>query len=284
MKQKNIQSKEVRISQILTTIFLFVIILSVMGFIVFGLRRFNLIKFPGFIENLFYFGGSDSNKTPVNDADIYEEILKKYAENSAVRETDDSVIVTAEITGENLTSLLSSLEIPEYLYAETETVHYTDGASRKTGAVLRKNGKKLRLESSEECLIIDTENGEEHYRNYAVGGNVTYKSDFNWRSTPNVYLAGDYFNLAIPDVVIEELKVERGEEENILSFTCLNAALNQREEYKISLDSGMVKSITSYFGDKIYYEYKASMILYANDEKDSAVLPLTKDELFNIKS
>lgn len=282
MKQKNIQSKQIRISGILTTIFLFVVILSVMGFIVFGLRRFNLIKFPEFIENLLYFGGSNNKKTPLDDSYL-NAILPRYPENSAA---EDSIIVTAEITGESLISLLSALKIPELVYAETETEHYADGATRKTGTVLRKNGTRLRFENSEggsksEYFIIDTESGEEYYYNYAAGKDITYKSEFDWHSAPNVYLAGDYFNLALPEVSIEALKVERGKEENILSFTCLNEALNQREEYKISLDSGMVKSITSYFGDKKYYEYKAKIILYANDKDDITLVPLTKDALFN---
>ncbi len=249
------------------------IVIVLFSLVLLGLWRVNLIKFPDFIENLIH---SDAGITDKYAGDGYE-----IFEHLSDAKSSDSVKNYPELSIDNLSEMLSSLEPYENFYWESISEVFSSTGKSSKECKLRVSGNKYNLE------LLD-ENGNT-VKKIICDGNKTVVTDMlSYNESKTVYNQGltDYFSDASiisldyfrqNNFTDENCEIHLIEKEafNLVSLvhSYERSGVSVKNNYMISLDYGVVLFAECYENDVMTYR------LFTN-----SVYPLSslEDELFNI--
>ncbi|MCL2099165.1 MAG: hypothetical protein FWH24_01855 [Oscillospiraceae bacterium] len=274
-KPKNLKDKlkeNNALTKTISVIFLILIIAGLFAFITIGLHSLNLLVIPDFIRNTFFYGSGTGEQTAADDSGIYDFLDSERPDRGGF---------AVDISLESVRGLISVTVMPDNLYLETTAEYYSDGNAARTVEIsLWKKEEKhkylLKNNRLPEELYIN--NGvSEYYENY-----ITQNSDvrravagtsFDFASLPHINDINFYLDLIVSGE-ITDYAINRDIEGNILVITYKTAELGQREEIEISLESGLVLSVQSYFGDVLFYKSVTSVIeaYFTGNEPENTVL------------
>lgn len=254
-----------KLSSAILLILLILIISGVLCFMIFGLRYYNLVELPAFIENLFY--GSDKTiKQPENDdSDIYN-FLENAADTIQETETEADEIYIFDITLKNIREVIENIIFPDNIYIESKAEYYFQNEVTKTVETsLWKKGEKFRylikINAYNEMLYIN-DGQREYIHDYTANDNIIKDSDelFSFASIPNIQDINYYLNLLEDAKIINYAPVQTDDNESVARIKYEIPTLNQREDIYVSLDTGIVLKVRSEYGDNIlYYQYTANV-------------------------
>ena len=276
-----------KLSSAVLLILLVLIIGGVLCFMIFGLRYFELLQFPQFIENLFYKSDNAEVQFINDDRSIYNFLTGTEEDNPEddinAEEIAADEIYEFNIALENIREVLESIVLPDNIYIESRAEYrYKNEVSKIVETSLWKKGEKYRylvkVNSINEILYIN-DGKREYIKDFTADTIITKESDelFSFVNIPNIPDINYYLDLIEDAEITNYTSVEADDNENIARIKYKIPGLDQRENIFISLDTGIVLAVRSEHGQNVtYYEYNATVKEAYNDGAE-----ISKTEIVN---
>jgi len=276
-----------KLSSAVLLILLVLIIGGVLCFMIFGLRYFELLQFPQFIENLFYKGDNAEVQFINDDRSIYNFLTGTEEDNPEddinAEEIAADEIYEFNIALENIREVLENIVLPDNIYIESRAEYrYKNEVSKIVETSLWKKGEKYRylvkVNSINEILYIN-DGKREYIKDFTADTSITKESDelFSFVNIPNIPDINYYLDLIEDAEITNYTSVEADDNENIARIKYKIPGLDQRENIFISLDTGIVLAVRSEHGQNVtYYEYNATVKEAYNDGAE-----ISKTEIVN---
>ena len=269
-----------KLSSAVLLILLVLIIGGVLCFMIFGLRHFELMQFPKFIEDLFYKSDNAEVQIINDDRSIYNFLTAKEdnpEDDINTEEIAANEIYEFNITLENIREVLENIVLPDNIYIESRAEYrYKNEVSKIVETSLWKKGEKYRylvkVNSINEILYVN-DGKREYIKDFTADTSVTKESDelFSFVNIPNIPDINYYLDLIEDTEITNYTSVEADDNENIARIKYRIPELDQRENIFISLDTGIVLAVRSEHGQNItYYEYNATVKEAYNDGAEIA--------------
>jgi hypothetical protein len=253
LKENNALTKAV------SAIALIIIIAGLFALIIVGLRSSDLFRLPDFLENLFFGVNDDGEAIKADDGDIYDYLSADELEGGGF---------SIEISLENVREIISGINLPDNLHLETTAEYYSRGrVSKRVEMSLWKKEEKYKytVKSNGEPEELYINDGRfEYIENSVTGSSIrrTANKNFNFESVPHIKDINYYLDLIDGGSIIN-YEVHRGRgieiEESIIIIIYEIEELNQRERIQISLDNGIVLSVTCEVDGVLYYKSETSV-------------------------
>ena len=276
-----------KLSSAVLLILLVLIIGGVLCFMIFGLRYFELLQFPQFIENLFYKSDNAEVQFINDDRSIYNFLTGTEEDNPEddinAEEIAADEIYEFNIALENIREVLESIVLPDNIYIESRAEYrYKNEVSKIVETSLWKKGEKYRylvkVNSINEILYIN-DGKREYIKDFTADTSITKEFDelFSFVNIPNIPDINYYLDLIEDAEITNYTSVEADDNENIARIKYKIPGLDQRENIFISLDTGIVLAVRSEHGQNVtYYEYNATVKEAYNDGAE-----ISKTEIVN---
>ena len=284
---KSALSKNNKFTAGISFLFLFLIMFSLFAFIITGLYRFGLIELPAFIQNLFFKTDDDEPEAEKDDKNIYDYLVQNEPEN--YESAGEGFVL--EISLDNVRDAIAGTKLPDNLHLETEAYYYTDGKISKTEEMaLWKKGEKykylLRVNSvPEESYINDSKN--ESIENFVTESQLkrAATASFSFENIPHMPNINHYLDLLEGGQITDYHITQNSDFENIVEIRYSLPQIDQWELIYISLDTGIVLEVRSYFGahNDPYYRCVTNVnAAYYNGDTQAEAQAQIDDELFMI--
>lgn len=258
-----------KFSSAMLLIFLVLIITGVLSFVILGLRHFNLFALPQFIEDLLFRRHESAIEEKNDDRDIYN-----FLESENPSDEPEGYVHMFDVTLENIREVIDNIVFPENIYILSRAeYYYKDSVSKIMETSLWKKGEKFRyfltVNSRREDLYIN-DGTNEYIQNYVSEKNVTRKADelFSFKDVPHIQDISHYLDLLESAEIVSCAVVRYSDSyDNVAHIKYRIPELNQRENIYISLDTGIVLEVRSYYGNgnELYYKYIADVREAYND-------------------
>lgn len=276
------------LTQSISVISLILILAGLFAFITIGLRSYGLFRFPAFIENMISRDGGGGAMARAAQSDIYGFLASDRAERA---ETHGFSLDLSDLSVESVRGIIAATNLPDNFHLETEAGYFIDGALVRTihMSLWKKGDKhKYRLMSNGILEELYVNNGAyEYIRNY-ITGSYTRRlagTGFSFERVPHIKDINYYLDL-IESGRITYHSINR-HEGNVIRIIYEIEILAQRNIINISLDTGFVLSMRSYFRNDtdyiLFYESATTVIeaYFADNVPDNTALT---DGLFVIES
>jgi len=287
-KLKSIIGENNKFTKTISVVLLVASMLGLFVFIIMGLNRFGLIKYPGFIEKIFSKSDGDISEIKKDDGNIYD-----FLPNNT--EPDETINggYSLEITLENIRDIIYNINLPDNLYVETEAKYYdlaTGTITRTEEMSLWKKGGKYKYILKENSLIKESYTNDsktELIENFTTqsSSKKTVFTAFSFDDIPHIQNINRYLEL-IESGEIKNCYIDQTDDANTARIRYSIPQLNQREDIYISLDTGIVTEVKTYAGDNndLFYECKTTVkeAYYSGDTRSSVNTSIS-DDLFIIE-
>ena len=223
----------------------------------------------------------------VSVLDLTEYFANKGAENSLLQGDDnlyDDLVSDVEfknydliykMTPEELTSILSEFKEKDRYSIVAQTVNYSLVDSKTTRVEAKLDGKAFEIRKYLADKLIESTVSDGEYvtvtdsvRNRTSKHKYTHEFDFEALCaipylSPLTDICKDILDKGEDAVTEYDISFVSGDNGGMYKAVFTYPDINQREEYYVSAESGMIVSLYSYFGDNLYYRY--SLVDYIED-------------------
>ncbi|MCL2158021.1 MAG: hypothetical protein FWH48_01290 [Oscillospiraceae bacterium] len=279
-------SKNNKLTSAISLLFLFFIMFSLFSYIIVGLYRFGLLELPAFIQNLLPKAEPEA-EAEKDDKNIYDYLIENSGQGA---DPSGGEGFSLEITLENIRDVVASTKLPDNLWLECKASYRIDGKVLRTEELeLWKKGEKYKYllganSVLEEAYTNDAKN--ELIENFSTGDRAIRAASaaFSFDSVPHLQDINHYLDL-LESGEITDYVLSQNSDSNTIEIEYTIAQLDQRELIYISIDTGIVLRVRSYFNGQSdsFYECETTVkaAYYDGDEQAEALAPI-EEELFLI--
>ncbi|MEA4833118.1 hypothetical protein SDC9_110554 [bioreactor metagenome] len=216
--------------------------------LLFFIVKYEIFTLPDFIKEIFVKTPETVPKSEPDEEDIFTVLKSPDA-------YCDKYTFT-ELTIKAARSLLSSISEPATFYRESQ-VTLRDGADEMTSLCkIYKDKEKFKLYiSGEDERTVIHSGGKTYIWTSLTGKSVVYNSD-SFSYCEETGICDISYFLSEGDNALSEIRLAQTNYGSYLYISFTYEPLNQREEYIISLDYGIVDRAYCYESDKLVYTMK----------------------------
>lgn len=239
------------------TVVITVIITLLFALIIYLMYFFNIVSVLDLSEYLLD-NGSDNSLLQGKD-NLYDDLLS---------DTDfENYDMIYKMTPEELTSILSEFKEKEHYSIIAQTVNYSLADSKTTRLEAKRDGESFEINKYTADKLIETTISDGDYVNVTDivrnrSSKHKYTSEFGFEAlcsipslTPLTDICKDIIDKGEDSVTEYDISFVSSESGGLYKAVFTYTDINQREEYYVSPDSGMIVSLYSYLGDNLYYRY-----------------------------
>ena len=238
------------------TVLITVIITLLFALAIYLMYVFNIVSVLDLSE---YFADNADNSLLQGKDNLYEDLL-----SDSEFENYDLIY---KITPEELTSVLAEFEPKDNYSITVQTVNYSLVDSKTTKVEAKLNGKSFEINKYSADKLVETTVSDGEYVSITdtVRNRMSkhkYSETFDFESlcgipslTPLTDICKEVLDREADSVAEYDISFVSGDNGGLYKAVFTYTDVNQREEYYVSPDIGMIVSLYSYLGDNLYYRY-----------------------------
>lgn len=232
--------------RVLGYFFLGVVILLLLLALVWSLNRYDVIKLPEYVLNIF----EQKNQNEVTNVD--EMRFYEYLESRSTHESDIEYVTLGV---DNVKAFISAINTRDTYYWDCETEYFYDANSvlYSYNIWVDKDTYRIDMASNFSNLSTVYKDGIITTKDNLSGEVYTTQGDNDISLNKAVNIADVEFLLYSDDTVVEEAKLITAELEKYLYVRFFTEKLNKTDELYVSIDSGLVMfAVSTIDGSKTF--------------------------------